>query len=176
MIDTPKSVAESMRRMLEQRGMTRVSITTGPDELVQAATQDAPPVVQQAVRETCRLHQVGTKEIGDFPQNRDNLREDLPQVEYILEFQHCSIPLTDEILRFIKSQKPSGAETNHNNGMTFLNLFEGYIPDFWNRKTSETQAHRCRACQLPLDSLSGAHRSGLIYRHQACGDFPRREK
>ena len=179
---TTEEVIRSIRAMLDQRGVPPCRTVSRTRNSVDVTTMDAEPPVQQAVDEICRMHQLGRSYLVLESYEFDNIREDLPQTEYVHAFHERSRELDKRMAEFTAQMVP-GETRQGAAGDLAQDLFRGILPGFWTRETGREQQPRCCVCQGPVTDTNQAYRrrkgSHRVYRHHGCGDFqptPRREE
>ena len=174
---TVQEVIQSLRQMLEERGTGSVSIVSHTANSIDVTTSDAPPRIQQAVDEICRAHQIGPSYLVLESYEFGNIRDDIPQTEYV----HSRHGMTDEIrrrlMKFVQETAPGPPGEGGNLTPYAILLFRGEIPDFWTNETREEQPPRCGGCGKPVGDARPAHSQAAfgtrIYRHLECGGFHR---
>ena len=172
---TAKEIIRSLQEALEEQGLNVHSIIDSRTaNSVDVTTLDAHPQDQGAVREICQTYRLGNSYLTLESYEYDNIRDDLPQTEYLHCFHRMTPGLHQRLSEFAERESPSGNNPYANTLLAQM-LFGGQLPGFWTQETGKTQAPRCCVCQKPVEDTTQAHsrrfRQARVYRHRQCGDF-----
>ena len=170
-----KKVIKSIREMMDQRGIQMETIWSKTQDSIYVRTIDADPATQQTINEICKQHQLGRSYLMLDSYEFNNIRDDIPQTNYVLTFHEITNEMAERIERFIQENLPESAQSQLGWMECWQHLFKGHIPGLWGQENGEPHPPCCCVCQKPAANTENAHSRRIgttrIYRHWECGDF-----